>query len=280
MNHIENSYNVKLQRLVRELRADINATLVPVIKQYAPEYVQDDDGTLSVDAASTTPVLTRDGWADAIRNALDALLARWVTSPLAKAAASVIAGEFVRTSLQYTDRRIKRTTGIDVFASDRRLDEYIKAATNQNARLITSIPEQYLGQVANIVEGNMRVGMRPSYIEKALTQQFGVTQRRARMISRDQTAKVTGEMNKQRQINAGFEYFKWRDSSDSRVRERHHEIATAETPYGIGVYRWDDLPKSDKGEPIQPGSDYQCRCVAIPVSEAKVKQWQEKKKGR
>lgn len=278
MNHIENSYNVKLQRLVRELRADINTTLVPVIKQYAPEYVQ--DGALSVDAAPTTPVLTHDGWADAIRNALDALLARWVTSPLAKAAAAVIAGDFVRTSLQYTDRRIKRTTGIDVFASDRRLDEYIKAATNQNARLITSIPEQYLGQVANIVEGNMRVGMRPSYIEKALTQQFGVTQRRARLIARDQTSKVTGEMNKQRQVNAGFEYFRWRDSSDSRVRERHHEIATAETPFGIGVYRWTDLPKSDKGEPIQPGSDYQCRCVAIPVSEAKVKQWQEKKKGR
>lgn len=269
MNHIENSYNVKLQRLVRELRADINATLVPVVKQYAPEYVQD-----------SAPVLTRDGWADAIRNALDALLARWVTSPLAKAAASVIAGDFVRTSLQYTDRRIKRTTGIDVFASDRRLDEYIKAATNQNARLIGSISSRYIEQVANIVEGNMRTGMRPSNIVEELHQQFGVERRRAAFIARDQAAKVTGEMNKRRQMNAGFEYFKWRDSSDSRVRERHHEIATAETPYGIGVYRWDDLPKSDKGEPIQPGSDYQCRCVAIPVSDAKVKQWQEKKKGR
>lgn len=270
MNHIENSYNVKLQRLVRELRADINATLVPVIKQYAPEYVQ--DCTLIVDAA---PVLTRDGWADTIRNTLDALLSRWVTSPLAKAAASVIAGDFVRTSLQYTDRRIKRTTGIDVFASDRRLDEYIKAATNQNARLITSIPEQYLGQVANIVEGNMRLGMRPSYIEKALTQQFGVTQRRARLIARDQTSKVTGEMNKQRQINAGFSYFKWVTSKDSRVREDHRHLADRVTKYGKGVYSWSDLPL-ENGVPVQPGSPINCRCVAVGIPDFQVERNQKR----
>lgn len=260
------SYNIKLQKMVRELRADIDATIVPLVKQYAPEYVQD-----------STPTYTRDGWADAIQSALGALLARW-TSPLFRRAAGVIAGDFVRSSLSATDRRLKRTAGIDVFGSDNRLGEYIKAATNQNARLIESISTQYLGQVANIVEGNMRVGMRPSYIEKELTQQFGVTQRRAKMIARDQTAKVTGEINKQRQVNAGFEYFRWRDSGDSRVRDRHHQIATAETPFGIGVYRWDDLPKSDKGEPIQPGGDYSCRCVAIAVSEAAVKRWQVSRK--
>lgn len=270
MNAIENKYRIKLQRLVRELRADINATLVPVIKQYAPEYVQ--DSTTGVDS---TPVLTRDGWADAIRSALDALLARWVTSPLAKRAASLIAADFVRGSMQYTDRRIKRTTGIDVFANDRRMDEYIKAATNQNARLISSVASQHLEQVANIVEGNMRTGMRPSYIEKALTQQFGVTQRRATLIARDQTSKVTGEMNKQRQINAGFSHFKWVTSKDSRVREDHRHLADRVTKYGKGVYSWSDLPL-ENGVPVQPGSPVNCRCVAVAVSDIQVERNQKR----
>lgn len=264
------SYNIKLQKMVRELRVDIDATIVPLVKDYAPEYVQ--DGTPSVDAAPAT--YTRDGWADAIQSALSALLARW-TSPLFRRAAAVIAGDFVRSSLSATDRRLKRTVGIDVFGSDNRLGEYIKAATNQNARLIESISTQYQGRVANIVEGNMRTGMRPSYIEKELTQQFGVTQRRAKMIARDQTAKVAGEINKQRQVNAGIKHFRWVTSKDSRVRDHHHVLADRVTKYGKGVYSWSDLPL-ENGVPVQPGGPVNCRCVAVGVPDFQVERNQQR----
>lgn len=253
-------YNSALQRIARAVKRDIDEVIVPLVKQYAPEYVQD-----------STPTL--DGWADSIARALQFLLSKWL-SPVARQAAESIAAEFVRTQVSVNSRG-RRSVGIDVFSNSQQARDYLEAATFQNAMLITSIPAQYLEQVQNIVMTNMRAGMRPSYIEQALSQQFGVTSRRAKMIARDQQAKVQGELNKRKQQAAGFLYFKWVDSHDQRVRHRHREIADKVTDYGKGVYRWDDLPLSDKGEPIQPGSDYQCRCVAVAVPDFKVKQFQE-----
>lgn len=255
-------YNAALQRIARAVKRDIDEVIVPLVKQYAPEYVQD-----------AAPVATLDGWADTMARALQFLLSKWL-SPVARQAATEIAATFVRTQVSVNSRG-RRSVGIDVFSNSQQARDYLEAATFQNAMLITSIPAQYLEQVQNIVMTNMRAGMRPSYIEKALTQQFGVTSRRAKMIARDQQAKVQGELNKRKQVDAGFTYFRWVDSHDQRVRHRHREIADKVTDYGKGVYRWDDLPLSDKGEPIQPGSDYQCRCVAVAVPDFKVKQFQE-----
>lgn len=255
-------YNAALQRIARAVRKDIDEVIVPIVKQYAPAYVQD-----------STPTL--DGWADTMARALQFLLGKWL-SPPARHAAEAIAAEFVRTQVSVNSRG-RRSVGIDVFSNSQQARDYLEAATFQNAMLITSIPAQYLEQVQNIVMTNMRAGMRPSFIDKALSQQFGVTSRRAKMIARDQTAKVQGELNKRKQTAAGFSYFRWVDSHDQRVRHRHREIADKVTDYGKGVYRWDDLPLSDKGEPIQPGSDYQCRCVAVAVPDFKVKQFQDGK---
>ena len=255
-------YNAALQRIARAVRKDIDEVIVPLVKQYAPEYVQD-----------STPTL--DGWADTIARALQFLLGKWL-SPPARQAAESIASEFVKSQMRVNSRG-RRSFGIDVFSNSQQAVDYLEAATFQNVMLITSIPAQYLEQVQNIVMTNMRAGMRPSFIEKALQQQFGVTSRRAKMIARDQSAKVQGELNKRKQTAAGFSYFRWVDSHDQRVRHRHREIASKVTDFGVGVYAWSDLPLSDKGEPIQPGSDYQCRCVAVAVPDFKVKQFQEGK---
>lgn len=248
-------YNAALQRIARAVRKDIDEVIVPLVKQYAPEYVQD-----------STPTL--DGWVDTIARALQFLLGKWL-SPPARQAAESIASEFVRSQMRVNSRG-RRSFGIDVFSNSQQAVDYLEAATFQNAMLITSIPAQYLEQVQNIVMTNMRAGMRPSYIEAQLASQFGITSRRAKMIARDQTAKVQGELNKRKQTAAGFSYFRWVDSHDQRVRHRHREIADKVTEFGKGVYAWSDLPLSDKGEPIFPGSDYQCRCIAIAVPDFKV----------
>jgi SPP1 gp7 family putative phage head morphogenesis protein len=248
------AYNVQLQKIVRAVKRDIDAQIVPLLKTLAPQYVQD-------------------GWADTINVVIQQLLTKW-TSPLARHAATQIAASFVKTAFKASEGRQKRSLGIDQFTTSVEMKNTLEAATLQNARLITSIPAQYLEQVSNIVMGNMRTGMRPSAIEAELTAQFGVTKRRAKFIARDQTAKVQGELTKQRQIDAGYQYFKWVDSEDQRVRHRHHEIATSTTSYGVGVYRWTKLPLSDDGQPIQPGSDYNCRCVSIAVSDEEVMDFQ------
>jgi SPP1 gp7 family putative phage head morphogenesis protein len=250
----EIQYNQILQRLVNAVKADIDEQLVPAIMP--AEY-------------------TKDEWGPDVQAIVDQLLAKW-TSAGFQALAQRLASGFVRTTLSAIDRQQKRSFGIDVFQNSPEIVANLQAAAIQNASLIKSIPEQYIKGVANSVFTNMRVGLLPREVAKQIHDEYGVSQRRARFIARDQTAKVTGELTKQRQIDAGYEYFQWVTSHDERVRHRHAQIANADVGYGKGIYRWDDLPTSDEGVPIQPGSDYQCRCFAKAVRNSKVKRNQER----
>ena len=267
------SYNVELQRLVRAVTRDINANLMPTVRNLAPEYQRDSASDV------TDSALVMDSWVDVLTNALRALRAlriRW-SSPQFQALANDVARRFVTSANNSNRRRTERDMGIDIFSDSTTITNYVQASIADNVRLIQSIPEQYLTQVESIVMTNIRSGGRPSSIAKSLQQQFGVTERRAKMISRDQTSKVNGDLNRMRQQDVGFEYFKWSTSHDERVRDRHEDISEKRTAYGVGVYRWDNPPLSDRGTPIICGQDFQCRCIAIPVSNEEVDE--NKRKG-
>lgn len=248
MKQTEIAYYRKLKQLAKLVREDVDAEIVPLLKQLAPEYVAD-------------------AWPDVIAATLRRLIARW-TSPFAQQQAEQIAREFVTTSAGDNTRRAQ-SFGMDLYGGNDQLQDYLRAAAFQNAQLIKSIPSQYLEQVGNIVMGNMRQGMRPSYIEAELVKQFGVTVRRAKFLSRDQHAKIQGEMNRIRQTGSGIQYFRWVTSQDERVRHTHVEVAKRDVGFGEGVFEWSNLPKIN-GVPMYPGSDYQCRCIARPVTAAQV----------
>lgn len=257
MDMIGIQYNAKLQRLVKQIKADITKEVMPLARQLAPEYTQD--------AKATT-----DAWSDLVLSTMGRLMDKWQSDRFGSIAGR-LAADFVQAALKKSERDMKRSVGIDVFSGNKVMQDYLRASAQQNAQLIRSIPGKYLEEVQTQVMANMRAGMRPSYIEKALQDQYGVTQRRAKMIARDQTSKIQGEIAEKQQTGAGFEYFQWVDADDERVRTRHRAIDEKVTAYGKGIYRWDNLPLSDKGVPIKPGSDYQCRCIARPVSAREVK---------
>lgn len=249
----ELNYYRQLKQVARLVREDVDANIVPLVKQLAPEY-------------------TADGWSDTITSAINQLLTRWLGA-FARRQAETIASQFVQTAAKDN----ARSFAINLYGGDTQLQEYLSAASYQNAKLIQSIPAQYLEQVQNIVMTNMRNGMRPSYIEEAIVKQFGITERRAKLIARDQTSKIQGDMNRIRQTNSGIEYFKWVTSQDERVRHSHVAVAKRDVGYGEGVFKWSDLPVVD-GVPTFPGQPINCRCVARPVTAAQVER--NKKAGK
>lgn len=245
MLRVGSEYNTELQKLVLQIKKAVESELLPVIEQEAPSY-------------------TADAWPERVQAVIDRLRLMFMM-PGFNAMATAVASKFVRSTLAFADRKNK-SFGIEVFNGEStKLNNYLKAATIQNADLIKSIPARYLDDVANTVQTNMRIGLRPSEIAKALQEKYGVAQRRAKFIARDQAAKVNGEITKQRQIDAGFVAFRWLDADDSRVRHRHRQIANTDIGMGKGVYLWSDLPIGDEGVPIQPGSSYNCRCSSRPV---------------
>lgn len=269
------SFNSSLQQIVAEIKKDINSQLVPLLRQLAPEYQTDSVAVFK--RWVTDNQATFDNWVTDITNMLGLITAKW-TSPQFRQIAESISRQFVTTADQVNRDRYNtdmKRFGLDIFGDSPELTEYVQASLFDTTRLITSIPQQYLTQVESIVMSNVRAGGRPSAIVKSLQQQFGVTKSRAKLIARDQTAKVNGDLAAKRQQSSGFEYFQWLTSEDERVRDRHDDISDKVTSYGKGIYRWDTPPLSSRGTTIIPGQDFQCRCTARPVLESEVEENQK-----
>jgi SPP1 gp7 family putative phage head morphogenesis protein len=83
-----------------------------------------------------------------------------------------------------------------------------------------------------------------------------VSDSRAKLIARDQVAKLTGELTKERQLDMGVTGYIWRTVGDERVRDSHSEVDGK-------FFTWDNPPFETDGN--HPGEDYQCRCWAEPV---------------
>jgi len=60
--------------------------------------------------------------------------------------------------------------------------------------------------------------------------------------------------NRSIQVAVGVSYYIWRTQGDDRVRDRHRAREGA-------VFRWADPPEGG-----QPGTEYNCRCVAVPLA--------------
>jgi SPP1 gp7 family putative phage head morphogenesis protein len=86
-----------------------------------------------------------------------------------------------------------------------------------------------------------------------ISERFGVAERHARLIARDQVGKLYGQINQARQTALGIDEFEWATVGDERVRDEHEALNGRR-------FRWDDPPAEGiPGEPIQ------CRCSAQPV---------------
>lgn len=126
-------------------------------------------------------------------------------------------------------------------------------------------------EVARIVDAPIREGVRVEEIRERIQARMSVVRSRAELIARDQTLKLYGQIQEERQTQAGIEEYTWSTSLDERVRGNPSGIY----PKSHGnhwklegrTFRWDDPPVVDEktGRKEHPGGDFQCRCAAIPV---------------
>lgn len=141
---------------------------------------------------------------------------------------------------------------IGVKPADTGLGAKLLEARARNVDLINGATLDYFAQVKAILLNPDNFGARPEEISKLLQERGGVLESRAELIARDQTTKLTGEINQIRQENAGIDDYEWSTSGDERVRDEHAVLDGQ-------VFSWaEGSPEGHPGEPIQ------CRCVAIP----------------
>ena len=174
-----------------------------------------------------------------------------------------LANQSQKLSIRQWKRIIGKTLGLDL-ADDYYLGQFFQQLLDQwvseNVSLIKTIPQGSLEEMREIVYNGYRTGQTTTSIVKEIQHTYSVNKSHARLIARDQMAKLNAELTKRQQTDAGVESYKWSTSRDSRVREGHRRLNGK-------IFRWDDPPVVDAktGRRCHPGEDYQCRCVAIPV---------------
>jgi SPP1 gp7 family putative phage head morphogenesis protein len=151
------------------------------------------------------------------------------------------------------ERQLRASVGIDIPVRDPRLVDRIEAFTAENVALITSIPEEALGQVQKVVMRGMSAGDRWEDIADAIEKRFGVSESRAALIARDQVGRFYSALNEVRQRDLGLTHFFWRVALDER-------LCAICAPLDGKRFSWDKPPADGGPGEIHP----QCRCSADP----------------
>lgn len=165
---------------------------------------------------------------------------------------------------------LKSAMGVDIFVSQPELLVNLNEWAAENVRLIKSIPDEYFSDLQGIISRAIQNGDSTKAVAQQIKDLIGVTDKRARLIARDQIATLNGQLTKKRQMSVGISYYIWSDSNDSRVRTSHQK-------QDGHLYCWKYVagvrpicpkcgePAHDPPEKGHPGEEIRCRCVALPV---------------
>ena len=150
-------------------------------------------------------------------------------------------------------RQIKALLGVDVFSGfDPRTAISVNGFAKASVAKIKTIEAQYFSEIEELVLRQFRAGTRANVVAEEIRERFNVSQKRGRLIARDQISKLNGDLSRQRQTRLGVKHYIWRTSQDERVRPSH-------AARNGKRFAWNKPPPDG-----HPGQPIQCRCDADP----------------
>lgn len=125
---------------------------------------------------------------------------------------------------------------------------------------INNLSQESIAALRQKVEEEVGMGTRAEKLKEILFSQYGVAANRAKFIARQETSLFVAKYREVRYTEAGVNKYQWSTSSDKRVRHDHKELNGR-------IFSFDSPPITDKatGARNNPGEDFGCRCVALPV---------------
>jgi len=243
---IERSYAADLKQIVEEISKQIKDTLLPLLP--------------SLEKEIGLPLIKKDEKVDDIVKATEEIkkkLHRKYTNEELKAIARKKGMSLSKFTDEATKKEFKRVVGVDLFTNDKPFQATIDFFSVNNIQLSNSLIDQSVDKAQSMVFNGFQTGKRWEEIAKDIEQYIdpdvGGIANRAKLIARDQIAKLNSQVTQERQKNLGISKYIWRTSLDERVRDSHRELEGT-------VHSWDDPPSVG-----HPGEDIQCRCTAEPV---------------
>ena len=139
--------------------------------------------------------------------------------------------------------------------------ERITAATAENVGLIKSIQQQYHERISQLVLRSVSTGGNGAQdIFEGIRHYDGLTEKRAKLISIDQTRKITAALNVERAKSVGIKKGIWLHSGGSSEPRKMHVALDGQE------FDLDNPPIiNEKGERGMPGTEPHCKCSWQPV---------------
>ena len=228
---VEAAYRKSLKKLLREMRADVQGLL----ERHYPKGIAQDSLT------------------DGLQAALAALLRYWLAR-LDKLAPQ-IAEIFTNQSANHTERAFQtalREAGFTVrFRATAQQQTALQAVLGGNVSLIRSIGQQYLNRVEESVWRSVNAGYDMAQLTRELRKDYGISERRAAFIARDQTNKAKAAIEKARRQELGITEAIWMHSHAGKEPRPSHVAANGKRfDVSKGMYL--------DGKWVQPGEEINC----------------------
>lgn len=171
----------------------------------------------------------------------------------AAAAAAADVSEHQRKQL---GKQSKAALGVDItpLLADPKMAARIDAFVHENVSLIKSLGTNTLDELEKLITRGLADGMRAEQLGAEIAKRWGIAERHARLIARDQIGKLNGQITRARHKELGIARFRWLTMRDPKVRPRHRPMEGK-----VFAYEGADVP------PFFPGQEICCRCQEEPV---------------
>jgi len=249
---VEAAYRRALDKLVREMSDSAEYWIKAAYKANPPRMEEAKDDALAMDALPS----------DLLAKKIAEISKRWIRR--FDDMAEKIAERFATSGRTATDRSFEQAlkdAGWSVaFKVTPVMRDAMNATIKENVALIKSIPRQYMLEVEGIVMRGFTAGRDLSTITKELQSRYGVTSRRAALIARDQSNKLTATVTQARRVELGLFEAEWVHSGGGK-EPRHSHVKAGRDKLRFDVRKGAYID----GEYILPGQLINCRCSSKTI---------------
>ena len=156
----------------------------------------------------------------------------------------------------------KSVSGRDIAIElDPKLADQLKEAYTTNLEMY--INDWYDTEILRLrqkVHKNVSQGFRAEKLIETIQDEKGISYNKAKFLAKQETSLMVSKYRQIRYEEVGVRKYMWSTSRDSRVRHDHRELQGK-------IFDFNQPPVTDRHTMARnnPGEDYGCRCVAIPV---------------
>lgn len=132
---------------------------------------------------------------------------------------------------------------------------------SQNLELyIKGWADEAILELRQKVQSNSLRGHRSGNLVKMIQETQGASKTKAKFLARQETSLLMSKMREQRYTEIGLDEYKWTGVNDARERPDHKMLNGR-------IFKYSNPPVTNQqtGARNNPGEDYGCRCIAVPV---------------